>query len=82
LDYLSKHNIITQKEAIMLVMDKPVVENTDKARRNVEYLAKIDRAFKNAEAGRVISFEGDDWMSWTPEQLKAYADEQRAQWPK
>ncbi|MDR3304071.1 MAG: hypothetical protein LBS86_06630 [Treponema sp.] len=65
----------------MAVLDRPVAEHTDKARRNAEYLAKIDRGFKDAEAGRVIVFEDDDWMTWTPEQLKAYADEQRAHWP-
>jgi hypothetical protein len=58
------------------------VLDAERDRRNAEYLAKLDRAFKNVEAGRVISFEGEDWMSWTPEQLKAYADEQRAHWPK
>jgi hypothetical protein len=62
-------------------MDKGAA-NTDKARRNAEYLAKLDRAFRNAKAGRVIVFENDDWMSWSPERLKAYADEQRARWPK
>jgi hypothetical protein len=66
----------------MLVMDSPVMNDTDKARRNAEYLAKLDEAERNIVAGRVIVFENDDWMSWTPEQLKAYADEQRTRWLK
>jgi hypothetical protein len=62
----------------MLVMDSSVMNDTGKTRRNAEYLAKLDEAERNIAAGLGIVFENDDWMSWTPEQLKAYADEQRA----
>jgi len=44
----------------------------------------IDELFKQAQEdiaqGRVIVFEGDEWASLTPEQLKAVADEQRKSW--
>jgi hypothetical protein len=66
----------------MLIVDGFTMNDTDKARRNTEYLAKLDEAERNIAAGRVISFENDDWQSWTPEQLKEYAAEQRARWPK
>jgi hypothetical protein len=50
----------------MLVMDRPVVENTDKARRNAEYLAGLDKSFAQAEAGETYAFSLED--------LKAFAD--------
>jgi hypothetical protein len=62
----------------MLVMDRPVVENTDKARRNTEYLAKIDRAFKNAEAGNVYSFEMEDLEAFAARKIDKYQLMERA----
>jgi hypothetical protein len=66
----------------MLIIDSSTMNDTEKARRNAEYLEKLDEAERNIAAGRVITFENDDWMSWTPEQLKVYANEQRTHWPK
>jgi hypothetical protein len=54
------------KEVIMLVMDRPVVENTDKARRNVEYLTGLDESFKQAEADKKYTFSMED--------MEAFAD--------
>jgi hypothetical protein len=50
----------------MLVMDRPVVDNTDKARRNAEYLAELDQSFAQAEAGETYAFDLED--------LKAFVD--------
>jgi hypothetical protein len=49
----------------MLVMDK-VAENTDKARRNAEYLAGLDESFKQSEAGKKYTFSMED--------MEAFAD--------
>ncbi|MDR3304069.1 MAG: hypothetical protein LBS86_06620 [Treponema sp.] len=44
----------------MAVLDRPVAEHTDKARRNAEYLAGLDRSFGQAEAGETYTFSLDD----------------------
>jgi hypothetical protein len=62
----------------MLVVDKPVVENTDKAQRNAEYLAKIARAFENAEAGNVYSFEMEDLEAFAARKIDKYQLLERA----
>jgi hypothetical protein len=50
----------------MLVMDRPVVENTDKARRNTECLIGLDESFKQAESGKKYTFSMED--------MEAFAD--------
>jgi hypothetical protein len=54
------------KEVVMLVMDRPVVENTDKVRRNVESLTGLDESFKQAEAGKKYTFSMDYFKQTAP----------------
>jgi hypothetical protein len=65
----------------MLVMDEVLPNNkVDSELENTAFLAMLEERHRNIEAGRVIVFENDDWMSYTPEQLKAVAEEQRSRW--
>jgi hypothetical protein len=61
----------------MLVMDK-VAENIDKARRNAEYLAKLDNSFKQAEAGNVYSFEMEDLEAFAARKIDKHQLLERA----
>jgi hypothetical protein len=65
------------REVVMLVADR-IVENTDKARRNAEYLAKLDKSFSRAEAGNVYSFEMEDLEAFAAGKIDKYQLLERA----
>jgi FKBP-type peptidyl-prolyl cis-trans isomerase 2 len=54
------------------------VLDTEKAHRNEEYWAKIERALKNAEAGNVYSFEMEDLEAFAARKIDKYQLLERA----
>ena len=60
--------ITAQAKAGNTSVEEFIRTSSSKAARNAEYLAKIDRAYKNKADGKSTMFTGDEWESFVHEQ--------------
>jgi len=50
--------------AVVLEEKKTETPEEAKARRNAEYLAKLDESFRQSERGEVVSMTFAEWEKW------------------
>ncbi len=70
MDFSPADIMLIQKhaEASNLSMEDFTRDTVMKAVRNAEYLAKIDRAYKNLEEGKGKTFTDEEWERFVHEQ--------------
>jgi hypothetical protein len=65
-----RYVIIQRKEPKTMITHPTAIEpeketpEQSKARRNAEYLAKLDRSFKQAREDKVVSMTFAEWEEW------------------
>jgi len=69
-----------RNENLVVISEKEYNE-LEKARRNIEYLDKLDRAIQNVAEGKTVSFTMEEFESldtMSPEEARAFVAQLRA----